>query len=68
MQYKATFSNGKTIKRNSKRSYTHAWFHKVGASVDYGFSATAELAKKASDSSKYGLPVSASEVVEIETL
>ena len=68
MQYKATFSNGKTIKRNSKREYTHAWFHKVGSSVDYGFAATAELAKKASKASSTGLPVSASEVVEVETL
>lgn len=51
MNYTATFSNGKTINRNSKATYTHAWmvtWVKDGLQCcDYGFAGSEELARKA---------------------
>ena len=49
MTYTATFSNGKTITRNSERTYTFAWavLEKDGSTYDAGFSADRTKAEKA---------------------
>ena len=69
MKYTATFSNGKTISRNSKRNYTHAymvWCANLDGTTyvaKYGFSGNEELAKKASILAS--IYVVKSEVVEV---
>ena len=47
-KYSATFSDGSTETRGSKREYTHAWkLFKGENTVKYGFSASEEKAVKA---------------------
>lgn len=49
MTYTATFSNGKTITRNSGRAYTFAWavLEKDGSTYNAGFAADRAKAEKA---------------------
>ena len=47
MKYSATFSNGTTISKNSKRNYTHAYIIKNQWNTFTGFAGSEELAKKA---------------------
>lgn len=69
MKVTATFSNGKTISRNSKRNYTHAYMvvsaNPNGTTYvsDIGFASSKDLATKASKAnSNY---VVKSEIVEV---
>lgn len=52
MTYTATFSNGKTITRNSERTYTFAWavFRMDGSMLEKGFAADKEKAERAARS------------------
>jgi hypothetical protein len=46
MTYTATFSNGTTISRNSKRNFTHAYIVKNQWNTFTGFASSEESAKK----------------------
>lgn len=46
MKYSATFSNGLTISKNSKRTYTHAYIIKNQWNTFTGFAGSEALAKK----------------------
>lgn len=54
MKYTATFSNGTTISRNSKREFTHAYIVKNQWNTFTGFAGSEELAKK-SATMQYGV-------------
>ena len=47
MKYTASFSNGTTISKNSKRNLTHAYIIKNQWNTFTGFAGSEDLAKKA---------------------
>jgi hypothetical protein len=52
----ATFKNGLTITRNSKKNFGFAWYSKNIYQSDTGFASTKEKAKKAARSAFNGVP------------
>jgi len=68
MKVTATFSNGQTVSKNTKRSLTHAYqtmFEHDGSKYTYtGFAGSKELAKKAAGFGNY-INI---EVVEVQTI
>lgn len=65
MKVTATFSNGKTISRNSKKAFTHAYIIENQWNTYTGFSTSEEGAKKACHM-KYGT-VEFREIVTVTT-
>ncbi len=63
MKVTATFSNGKTISRNSKKAYTHAYIVENQWNTFTGFSTSEQAARKAA-TMKYGT-IEFREVVEV---
>lgn len=41
-----TFTNGKTLTRNTDKPYTHAWIATGGRNVEMGFTTSLEKAEK----------------------
>jgi len=63
----ATFSNGKTISRNSKKAFAFAWYAENIYQAHTGFAATADAARRAARSSFNGVPPALTvEVVETQ--
>jgi hypothetical protein len=64
----ATFSNGKTISRNSKKAFAFAWYAENIYQAHTGFAATADAARRAARSSFSGgcPPALTVEVVETQ--
>jgi hypothetical protein len=52
----ATFKNGLTITRNSKKTFPFAWYSKNIYQSDTGFASTKEKAKKAARAAFNGVP------------
>lgn len=65
--YSATFSNGKTITRNSAKQYAFAWRREDAyGNVNYGFTATKDQAEKqARNAGMKGWVVKSGEVVPL---
>jgi len=63
----ATFSNGKTISRNSKKAFAFAWYSENIYQANTGFAATADAARRAARSAFNGCPPAHTiEVVETQ--
>ena len=67
-QITATFSNGKTITRNSKKTFAFAYYAENIYQAHTGFAATADAARRAARSSFNGgcPPAHTIEVVETQ--